>query len=201
MRDLMMVGVGVIVLVFVAGAFGDVVELPLDCAGFYDVNTPAWTMDFDLGVTFSEITNVYIDWSGEITAGLALYYGEPDPIPFDGSLWAFINSPWHGIAHTMVSGGSSTYPIAPEPFDEQSEFSFSDVHYTWNELLGGIGDISILFPSIKTTSDIFIIYSGSATLNNSTLVIEGTIVPEPSSLFLICIGGLWIIRKSGRKFN
>ena len=41
-----------------------IVELPLDCAGTYDPDNQYWTTDFDLGVTFTEIFHVYIDWSG-----------------------------------------------------------------------------------------------------------------------------------------
>ena len=54
---------GVIVLMLAAGALGDTVELPLTgCAGFYDINTPAWTMDFDLGVSFSEAAKTALQW-------------------------------------------------------------------------------------------------------------------------------------------
>ncbi len=93
MRGLITGVVGGIVLVLAAGTFGDVVELPLNCAGFYDVNTPAWTMDFDLGVTFSEISNVYIDWSGLVTAGLQIDNsgGTPsEPYPRPAVLRAYL---------------------------------------------------------------------------------------------------------------
>ena len=71
----------------VAGA--DIVELPLACEGVYDFNQPYWTTDFDLGVTFTEISNVYIDWSGEITSGLAIYYSDPNaPFPMNVGIYA-----------------------------------------------------------------------------------------------------------------
>lgn len=89
----------------VASSNADIVQLPLDCAGIYDLNTPAWTLDFDLGVTFTDISHVYIDWSGDITGGLATDpYTPGDPFPIDVEIGAYLgNSPnWR---HTTVQGG------------------------------------------------------------------------------------------------
>jgi hypothetical protein len=97
-----------IVLLLAVGALGDTVELPLTgSAGFYDISTPAWTMDFDLGVTFSEISHVYIDWSGEINAGLRQGINDPEPIPYQGVLVAGIGSiPGGGwLRRASVGGG------------------------------------------------------------------------------------------------
>jgi len=184
-------GVGVIVLALAVGAFGDVVELPLDCAGFYDVSTPAWTMDFDLGVTFSEISHVYIDWSGEITAGLAEYYSDPgNPFPLKVGVSAFLGSnPWR---QKILWGGEGTYPL-PEPFDIISEILPS----VWSDLFDGQGTILIGYEEINIwppTDPGYYIEHGSVMLNDATLIVEGTTVPEPTTLILFGFGFMSIRR-------
>jgi hypothetical protein len=188
MRNLIMGGVGVIVLIFCTGAFGDVVELPLDAGGYYDVNTPAWTYDFDLGVSFSEISHAYIDWSGEITGLLEEMYGKTRSV--DGGLIAFIG-PYPPPPMAGVWAGASTYP-SPESFDVQSEFGDGG---TWNDLLDGKETISIYYPKSETIPEIHVIDWGSATLNDATLVVEGTIIPEPSTLTILGLGFVSIIRQ------
>ena len=57
--------------------------LSLGCPTEFNFDSTYWQTDFDLGVTFIEITNVYMDWSGAITAGLAIDYdnlNEPYPL-------------------------------------------------------------------------------------------------------------------------
>jgi hypothetical protein len=196
MRYLTMGRAGVIVLILAVGAFGDTVELPLTgSAGFYDVNTPAWTMDFDLGVTFSEISHVYIDWSGEINASLTQDIGDPEPIPGYGRLWSYIDAyPPTRSRFTMVAGGISTYPD-PETFNMQSEFLL-DPGATWNSLLDGKEAITIEYPEFISTAQI--IDYGSATLNEATLVVEGTIIPEPSTLVLLGLGFTQVLHQKKR---
>ena len=66
------------------------IELTLDCAGDYSLGD-TWSANFNLGVTFSDISHVYIDWEGEITAGRAIYYTKPDePFPQRVGLFAAI---------------------------------------------------------------------------------------------------------------
>jgi hypothetical protein len=187
-------------LALAVGASGDVFELPLNCAGFYDINTPAWTMDFDLGVTFSEISHVYIDWSGEIRGALAeSYYNPGNPYPLDEGIDAYLGSnPSPRL--TEVWGGQETYP-ALEPFDQISTFTLYHSS-SWSDLFDGKGTIMIDYEGLRGTGDWYYIERGSITLNNATLIFEGTIIPEPTSLFLIVLGGLWITRKSRiNKFN
>ncbi|MBN2019275.1 MAG: PEP-CTERM sorting domain-containing protein [Sedimentisphaerales bacterium] len=188
MRNLMMGGVGVIMLALAVGASGDTVELPLNCAGFYDVNTPAWTYDFDLGVTFSEITNVYIDWSGEINGALVgSFYNPGNTYPLDIGIKAYLDL-WGSIE---VYGGEETYP-APEPFAQTSTFRISQTSIS--ELYDGKGTIMIYSTYPRLTDDIYIEY-GSIMLNNATLIVEGTIIPEPSTLVLIGLGFIQVIRR------
>ena len=174
----------------VAGA--DIVELPLACEGVYDFNQPYWTTDFDLGVTFTEISNVYIDWSGEITSGLAIYYSDHDaPFPMNVGIYAAMGY----LRITEVWGGGATYPD-PEPFDSLSEIPPGTS--AWSDLLDGRGTITIGYtqPIILGT---YVEY-GSVVLNDATLVVDGVVVPEPAT-FLLLIIGIAGIRAKGRKIS
>jgi hypothetical protein len=188
MRKFIMGRVGVIVLMLAGLSAGDTIELPLNCAGFYDVNTSPWTMDFDLGVTFSEISHVYIDWSGEINAGLYQDSVNPEPVPFNGRLDAYFgNYLPPGIAGAAVGGGMSTYP-GSEQFAMRSEFVLFAP--TWDFLLDGKEIVTIDYPLLL--SWVHVIDYGSAVLNDATLVVEGTIIPEPNTLILLGLGFLSI---------
>jgi hypothetical protein len=180
------------------GAFAEIVTLPLNCAGDYNVNTPRWTTNFDLGVTFSEISHVYIDWSGEIYGRLGQGIEYPEPTPGYGILEAYIGAypdyPPLRIAFSDVYGGMSTYP-SPEPFDVRSKFLLYGYGpgVTWNDLLDGKETITIYYPSIVSTANI--IDDGSAVLNDATLVVDGTIIPEPATFVLLGLGFLQIFRR------
>jgi hypothetical protein len=81
-------GAAVSLLAVCCIAKADMVQLSLPCAGVCDLNTPYWSADFDLGVSFTDISHVYVDWSGEITGGLAVEYEPGDPFPIDVGAYA-----------------------------------------------------------------------------------------------------------------
>jgi hypothetical protein len=177
----------VLILGFTGMAKADTVELPLNCAGTYDINTPYWTSDFDLGVTFSEISHVYIDWSGEITAGLAIYYTDPcNPFPLEVGIRAGFTFPFRYVA---VWGGEQSYP-APEPFDFLSEIKPS----TWSDLLDGQGTIRIQFEELIMTNGRYI-KDGSVMLDDAALIVEGTVIPEPATFLLLSLGGIMLRKR------
>ena len=165
----------------------DIVQLPLDCPSHYDFNSPYWTADFDLGVTFSEISHVYIDWAGEITGGLAILYDNPsEPFPIDVGVYASLGSnPF--LLRTTVWGGEATSPD-PKPFDLQSEFELVGGS-TWSDLLDGQGSIVIGYTEVVLQDGLYV-QSGSVLLSGATLVVDATIVPEPCTLVLVVLGGL-----------
>jgi hypothetical protein len=178
-------------------AWGDTVELPLNCAGIYDVNSPPWTMDFDLGVTFSKISHVYIDWSGEITAGLAVSDDDPcNPFPLRAGISGSLGSnPWPRL--TDVMGGEETYP-EPEIFDIISHFSISQLS-SWSDLLDGQGTIRILYEELSFVGDsewpgAEYIEHGSVMLNDAALIIDGTIIPEPATVLFLSFGAGLMLR-------
>lgn len=183
-----------IVAVTSASAGADIVELDLftlGCPSTYDYDSPYWTSDFDLGVTFTEIFHVYIDWSGEITGGLAVDDSNPDePFPIDVGIGAYLESPpnWR---HTTRWGGAATHPDA-EVFDVQSEFVYGTM--PWSELFDGEGTITIEYKELVILNGTYV-ESGSVFLNSATLVVDGTIVPEPASILLLAMGTLCLRAK------
>lgn len=104
MRNVIIAGAVSIMLFCVSPmANADIVELPLDCNRVYSSHL-IWTTDFDFGVPFTEISHVYMDWSGEITAGLAIFDTNPDdPFPLEVGIKAYLSSPIR--ARTTVWGG------------------------------------------------------------------------------------------------
>ncbi len=183
------VAISVLVVLFgITGADADIVELPLAAEGRYDVNSPHWEMDFDLGVTFTEISYVYIDWSGKIMAGLAVDPMRPGPQPFplDVGISSYLGAnPWARLA--AVYGGEATYP-EPEGFDLQSEFGLPGANI-WSDLLDGQGTIEIGHAVLGGPYLAYVEF-GFVVLNEATLVVEGTPVPEPATIIFLALGVL-----------
>jgi hypothetical protein len=177
----------------VAGA--DIVELDLfslGCPTNFDSNSHSWSSEFDLGVQFSEITSVYIDWSGEITAGLAVEVDNPDdPFPIDVGVFSSLGIPFDGHLTDALWGGEETYP-APESFSCLSEFLNGSDPFSY--LYDGQSVITIDYTEkiFWFGSDIIYIEHGSVVLNSAKLVVEGTIIPEPSTIVFLGFGILGI---------
>lgn len=169
-----------------------IVQLPLDCAGVYDFNTPPWTLDFDLGVTFTEISSVYIDWSGEMTGKETMHAGVIDT-QFVATLYELDPHDYFGRAY--VQGGAETYP-EPEPFDLQSTFTTEG----WSMLLDGKGSIEILFGETAHPLDVIALSIPSGTLDYATLAVQGNIIPEPGT-FLLSVLGAVILRTRYRALS
>jgi len=187
----------VLVLGFAGISDADIVELDLfsiGCPTEFDWDSSYWQEDFDLGVEFVDIDSVYIDWSGEITAGLAVLDDNPDePFPLDVAISAYLDIPID--AGTSVWGGGGTYP-EPEPFDCQSDFELFGLG-TWSGLLDGQATIWLYYEGLIIIGGRYI-ESGSIVLDRATLRVEGVIVPEPATMWFLVIGGIWMTRKLQR---
>jgi len=185
MRKIVAISV-LVVLLSITGADADIVELPLGAEGRYDVDSGSWEMDFDLGVTFAEISNVYIDWSGTITAELVGIIGFPDRGgPLDAQFVAILYEldPHNYFARAEVQGGVATYPD-PDPFALQSAFT----NEGWSTFLDGRGSVSIQVVQLARPAVAYTIEYPSGQLDSATLVFEGTLVPEPMSILLLTLG-------------
>ena len=177
---------GLMLLLNAVAANADIVTLSLAAEGRYDPNSPHWQTDFDLGVTFIEISHVYMDWSGEIMAGLATDPMRPGPQPFpcDLGISAYLGAnPWPRLA--AVYGGERTYP-EPEGFDSRTEFELLG-QTTWSDLLDGQGWIGIGYTVLGGPYITYVEF-GFVDLASPTLVVEGTIVPEPATIVLLVAG-------------
>ena len=187
MKTRAMVLLGVLLL-GASSAGGAVVEVPLDCAGHYEFGD-TWTGQFDLGLEFSQIDNVYVDWSGEITAGLADAFGGGET-PRDGQ---FVLRFYEGditFGEAQVRAGEATYPN-PEPFDEQMAFDY--VFY--GRLLDGQAEVKVQLYRTAHIGDTTYEFS-SGEISAASLFIEGEIVPEPVSIVMLIYGvGCGLLRR------
>ena len=191
---------GLILLAFSSLASADIVQLDLfdlGCQTIYDFNSPSWTANFDLKVTFAQISNVYMDWSGKITAGLAVQRGSA-PFPLDVGIGAYLGS-YPDVSRAATSGGELTYPDA-ELFDCWSEFDLL-VPSDLSDLLDGRSTILIEYEALIILDGSYVQH-GSIVLDSAILVIDGLLLPEPATvLFLIVgIGAIRAVRpKSSRQ--
>lgn len=136
--------IGFVFLSAVPG-YADLVEweLPPEFLREYRLNDPLQvSADFDLGVTFSHISHVYIDWEGEITGGMIQWYDwqtlEPvgEPLPASVGINATLG-PYPHLRSITLYGGGLTYPD-PEPFDCVLEYE-ERVLSSWSDFIGWPG--------------------------------------------------------------
>jgi len=181
------------VILFLAGNLpATIVELPLDCAGTYTVgqNSPAdsWSTYFDFGVEFTEISHVYIEWEGEITASQAIYIDNPNnPLPVDCGISAVLGE-YPSWRHITFPGGETTYP-EPEYFNLRIEFPNGSLPLS--ELCDGQEKITISYTVFLLTQRIYVDY-GTVTLNKAMLQIDGTVIPEPTTILFLAIGAIGV---------
>ena len=176
--------------------------LALGCPQEFPGTWTYWESDFDLEVTFSEISHVYIDWAGGITAGLTQDYHpvtyEPigDPYPLEVAIYTYMgNNP--GTRSVEIWGGVPTYP-EPEPFDSIMEIELS-YPTTWSDLLDGQGTVIIGYESLVFTFGGGYIEKGNISLNEAILIVEGSVIPEPATSMLLMTGLIVIYSRNKRK--
>jgi len=97
-------------------------------------------------------------------------------------------------AHADKWGGETTYPD-PEPFTVQSNFILFSFG-SWESLLDGKGPLALSYSEkwFATWGGAYI-EPGSISLTNATLVLEGTVIPEPATLLLTAIGVIFLRRR------
>ena len=167
----------------ITAANAAIVEFPLAAEGLYDNNSPYWQSSFDLGVSFTEITNVYIDWSGTIKASLVGIIERPGSSPYNAmfmaKLYGLELDLYYYSGSVEVYAGKETYP-EPEPFDVQSQFTDQG----WSMLLDGRGQVEILLHEGLLPAVAYIIEDPSGQIYSATLIFEGTLDREPAIIFV-----------------
>ena len=176
-----------------------IVEYPLNgLIGSYS-SYDKQIINVDLGVTFSDISNISIDWSGDITAELTF---SQFPLP-DGRTYvtpgSFLISLYKTsivddtFAQTFNDGGVDTYPY-PESFVLVQDFS----DYGWTYFYDGVAKLEISFSGGSSFPESYPLEEASGNIDTAILIIYGTVIPEPSSLLIISIGAL-LIRKCSKR--
>jgi hypothetical protein len=202
MRNKIVIGVVALIFVFVGTGRAETVSLDLSTLGIptnFNHNSSYWQTNFDLGVTFTEISHVHIDWSGEITAGLARHVDPTthlpigDPFPLEVGPYAYMS----GYPYTRIvsaHGGQTSYPL-PEVFNLQSEFVLSGTA-NWSDLLDGKGILGVgLSGYLPVLDQAVIIEYGSFSLDSAVLMVDGTVVPEPGTLMLLGFGFTQVLQR------
>ena len=127
-----------------------------------------------------------------MTAALAILYdGDGSPVPLDVGIYASLGANPYP-RHATLSGGEATYPN-PQVFDLRSEFEL--IGSSWSDLLDGQGRIRVITTNAMIGG--YYVDFGSIVLNEATMVVEGTIVPEPGTIIFLALGilGLCVGRR------
>ena len=181
----------VLLLIMAQSALADMRTYPLNCAGTYDENSGAWIHNFDLGVAFTEITQVSIQWSGKMEAATVSLPNPPRSEYWDAIILAslFFDS---GYASAKAEAGAVEYPDTEE-FDCDSVFTGLSADEA-ADLLDGTGQIQIEYEELVLLEGSYAIH-GEVLLNDAVLVVDGVIVPEPICATLLLIGATALLRK------
>jgi len=137
-----------------------VFEIPLACEGQYN-SGQEWTTQFDLGVAFRWIYNVYIDLSGTITAEKVTLCADSNSTwPVDGKFVVKLS----GANACYVPAGAATYPN-PEPFNVH--LPLQECNYLSGELLVTFADSTL---TIDEKNAILASYGGGTVTHSFTIV-------------------------------
>ncbi|MHC4643768.1 MAG: hypothetical protein ACYS32_19160, partial [Planctomycetota bacterium] len=101
-----------VVLLGLSVADAVVFEVPLACEGRYGPGQ-SWSTNFDIGFTFTDITNVYVEWSGTITAEEVCPCADHcTTLPVDGKFVVRLRklNYYYEISNAYTRAGATTYP-------------------------------------------------------------------------------------------
>ena len=184
-RAMLMIVATAVVLAISVPADATIIEVPLDCAGGYSLSD-TWTGAFDAGVSFTEVAAVYIAWSGEMEGAETMNAGVIDT-QFVASLYESQPEDYFGRAYTQ--GGADTYP---NPWQFEVVTPFSDG--SWNAVLDGKANIHLWYGETTHVLGDPILSTPTGTIFSASLLIDGTPVPEPTTLFFLVMGIVWFAK-------
>lgn len=159
----------------------------LPCTGSYYAGEQYSTI-IDLGQSFTSIQSVSVAWSGKIWGGLV-----PMPpynsVPTNGRVIAAIWNDSNAISKqgTTPSLGAATYP-SPASFDCTTALTPYLGNSSWDFLLDGKTRVTIDFSQILTIPENGMPIQPRYQLDSASLIVDGTPVPEPSSIVALLLG-------------
>lgn len=154
----------------------DIITLPLPELIGPVGRHPNWDIvSFDLGVTFSAIESVKIQFSGSISPGVGCGDGVEQPVfpYFDvpGIIEVFMDHPATGSCITVIGPYDGSFSI-----EQLLECTYSA---NWNILLDGQEElISHITSNLIVIGGVILEYP-TATLTEAILIVEGTVFIEP----------------------
>ena len=169
----------------------DTFELSLPWAtGQYEAGGPV-SQVFDFGRSFASINSLSMHWSGNVVAGLYtrrdLQTGLETDHPYMAQFEAFTDDGGQNLRHLVATNvlGGTTYPSA-EAFDTVGLFGEVLAH-DYDYLLDGTATLWFQFqPTYFPADASYIIRSNPVgQLDQVTLILDATPVPEPSGLLAL----------------
>lgn len=161
------------------------VEYELTCAERYIKGT-VWEHNVNLGKQFSEIAQVSIIWSGMFNAALVINPSTPEDDWLDVGLCLSLGN---ATSNCIYIYGGDTYAPDSESLSGQAIFASSGYDNFFD------GKETVRISHLNLVSLYNYVSTGFVDLNNATLIVEGTLVPEPVSLSLLLIGSTVVLRR------
>jgi hypothetical protein len=161
--------------------------VPLPVNGSYVTEQQA-PFSIDLGTTLIEVQEVRFSCEGSITAGVNY---EGDPYSWSFAVWLPADPPGLWGAYGPLAG-AATWPAA-EPFAGEPVLG-PVIPATWDFLLDGQATGWVELPEVQEIPELPSQQYPTGVLDQASLIIEAT-VPEPTTLWLIALGSLALLRR------
>jgi hypothetical protein len=157
----------------IASVKADVITLPLPELIGPVGRHPNWdVVSFDLGVTFSSIQSVQVQYSGSISPGLAQGDGAECPVypqvSVPGRIQVFMDHPASGSCITNIGPYNGSFSVI-----QDLECTYDA---NWDILLDGQEELITHVTSDFGSICQYIIVSPTATISDASLIVEGTVI-------------------------
>lgn len=170
-------------------ASGTTVSIPLP--GLLSYTQGNKTVNFDAGVQFQSISQVRIHLAGTVTPGVWNY---TNPATGESGQMAVPTYLGPGLGSGFILQAIAQ---VPNPVNGTFPFEFWSPGGDYGFLLDGKDKITMTLMYAFSGNLVWGegVSSGSATISAATLLIDGVVVPEPMSLSLLAVAGLFASRR------